>query len=342
MPATFLPRLVNGKFEDPGLFIPFRHENRAVIFDLGNIDALSPRDLLKITHCFITHTHMDHFIGFDTLLRLMLGRSKTLCLFGPEGFLTRIEGKLKGYEWNLVDNFKDSLIIEATEVKKDSLRTRRYLCKHRFEVAKEDIQVPFTGKILDEPSFSVSTVILDHGIDCLGFKLEERFHVNIKKTAVYDMGLDIGPWLKDFKKALFDKTPMESVFEVNCGGREKYSLGELAEKIAVITPGQRFTYITDTICSEDNMDKIIDFARHSDHLFIETAFLESEKEAAIEKCHLTARCAGDIARRAGARNITLFHFSPRYQGLAQQIEHEAMDAYNSRLSARTADINTML
>jgi len=329
MPATFLPRLVNGKFEDPGLFIPFRHENRAVIFDLGNIDALSPRDILKITHCFITHAHMDHFIGFDTLLRLMLGRNKKLCLFGPEGFLTRIEGKLKGYEWNLVDNFRYSLVIEATEVKKDSLQTRQYHCRNKFLTTEGDIQKQFTGKLLDEPSFSVSAVILDHGIDCLGFKLNEKFQVNIKKTAVYDMGLDIGPWLKDFKKALFEQKAMDSIFEISCGGREKMPLGELAEKIAVITPGQRFTYIADTICSEENVEKIIDFVKHSDHLFIEAAFLDSERETAQEKHHLTARCAGEIARKAGARNVTLFHFSPRYQGRENQIEEEAMDAYMS-------------
>ena len=327
MPATFLPRLVNGKFDDPGLFIPFRHENRAIIFDLGNLDALSPRDILKISHCFITHTHMDHFIGFDTLLRLMLGRNKTLRLFGPDGFLNRIEGKLKGYEWNLVDNFKDSLIIEATEVKRDSLRTRRYLCRHRFKAVENEVLEPFTGKLLDESSFSVSAAILDHGIDCLGFRLEERFHVNIKRDAVFDMGLDIGPWLRDFKHALFDQTPMDVVFEVGQGSGKRFILGELAEKIAVITSGQRLTYIADTICSKDNVEKIIDFARDSDHLYIEAPFLESEKDVAMEKYHLTARCAGDIARRAGAGNITLFHFSPRYQGRETLIEEEAMDAY---------------
>ena len=330
MPATFLPRLVNGKFEDPGLFIPFRYENRALIFDLGNIDALSPRDILKITHCFITHTHMDHFIGFDTLLRLMLGRNKTLSLFGPDGFLARVEGKLKGYEWNLVDNFKDSLVIEATEIKRDGMRTRRYLCSHRFETVEDDVTAPFTGRLLDEPSFSVSAAILDHGIDVLGFRLEERFHINIKRDDVFDMGLDIGPWLRDFKHALFDKTPMESVFEVDRDAGKRFPLGELAEKIAIITPGRRFTYITDTICSEDNVKKIIDFAGGSDHLFIEAPFLDSEKEVAREKCHLTARCAGDIARRAGVGNITLFHFSPRYQGREPLIEEEAMGAYSGK------------
>ncbi len=331
MPTTFLPRLVNNQFEDPGLFIPFCFEKRAVIFDLGNIDALSPRDILKITHCFITHAHMDHFVGFDTLLRLMLGRDKKLCLFGPKGFLKHIEGKLAGYEWNLVDNYQDSLLIEATEVHEDSLLTKQYYCKDRFIAIKGGMEKKFTGKLLDEPYFSVSTIILDHGIDCLGFKLEERFHVNIKKTAIYDMNLDIGPWLKDFKKALFEQKSMDSKFEVACGDRKTFVLGELAEKIARITPGQKITYIVDAACSRENVNRIIDFAENSDHLYIEAAFLEKEKEAAQEKCHLTARCAGEIAGRAGVKNLTIFHFSPRYQGQEKQIEQEAMEAYLSKL-----------
>ena len=67
MHPLFLPRLVNGPFEDPALFIPFQFERRALIFDLGDISRLAPRDLLKTSHAFVTHAHMDHFIGFDTV-----------------------------------------------------------------------------------------------------------------------------------------------------------------------------------------------------------------------------------------------------------------------------------
>ena len=99
MRPSLLPHLVNGPFEDPALFIRFLFENRAIMFDLGDIHALSTRDILKLTHVFVTHTHMDHFAGFDRLLRIFLGREKQLHLFGPRGFIRNIEGKLGGYQW---------------------------------------------------------------------------------------------------------------------------------------------------------------------------------------------------------------------------------------------------
>ena len=102
MRPSFTPRLINNPFSDPGMFVPFLFEKRALMFDLGDLHALSPKDLLKVTHVFVTHSHMDHFIGFDILLRPFLGREKRLHLYGPPGFLNNVEGRLAGYTWNLV------------------------------------------------------------------------------------------------------------------------------------------------------------------------------------------------------------------------------------------------
>ena len=63
MRPSFLPRLVNGPFGDPGLFVPLTFQKRALLFDLGDLSRLSPGDLLKTSHVFVSHTHMDHFAG---------------------------------------------------------------------------------------------------------------------------------------------------------------------------------------------------------------------------------------------------------------------------------------
>jgi len=332
MRPTFFPRLVNGPFDDPGLFIPFILKKRAVIFDLGDIDSLSAKDILKITHVFITHTHMDHFIGCDRLLRLFLGREHHLYMYGPDGFLKNVEGKLSGYSWNLVKHYNNTLTLQATEVHSNHLLTKVYLCQKGFLPASNSIKQPFHGILHKEASLTVAAEILDHSIPCLGFTIKERFHVNIMKDSVSSLGLETGPWLNDFKQALFNNKDLASEFEVNYGKKnqkKRFVLGDLANRIALITPGQKISYIADVMYSKSNVDKIIKLAENADHLFIEAAFLEKDRDIAEKKCHLTAWQAGRIAGKAGVKQFTPFHFSPRYKGLEHLLEKESRTAYEN-------------
>ena len=91
------PYLVNGRFGDPALYVECMFERWALLFDLGDQHALSARKLLRIRDVFVSHTHIDHFIGFDQLLRILIGRDQTVRLFGPSGILETVEHKLAGY-----------------------------------------------------------------------------------------------------------------------------------------------------------------------------------------------------------------------------------------------------
>ena len=334
MRPSFHPRLINDPFSDPGLFIPFLFEKRALMFDLGDVSALSPKDLLKISHIFITHTHIDHFIGLDTLIRIFLGRNKALHLFGPPRFLEQLEGKLSGYTWNLVSNYTNDFKIIAHEVHPDTVFTNTYACRDRFVSKVKPKARLFSGTILKEPALSVKGTLLDHQIECLGLSLKENFYVNIKKAALKEMGLPMGPWLNHFKNAVYKGVDPQTDFIITWKKhgeiiREKrLAMGYLMERIIKISAGQKITYIADALGSDENCARIIELADGSDILFIEAGFMDNDKEMAKKKYHLTAKQAGALARKAGAKQFQLFHFSPRYHGRASELEREALTAFN--------------
>lgn len=336
MRRSFRARLINDPFSDPGLFVTFLLQRRAFLFDLGDLRRLSARDLLKVTHVFVTHTHVDHFIGFDHLLRLTVGRNKEIHFFGPAGFFGHVEGKLAGYIWNLVGEYPHESALKVSEVRPDSVRTKVYICRDRYKARGKVEETPFTGTLLEEPAFRVNAVFLDHRIPSLGFALVEDFHVKILKDRLKELGLPVGSWLTRFKKAMAEEQDLARPFHVTWEdhgkeGREReFTLGELAEKIAMVAPGQKISYITDLIGSPDNLRNAVSLAEGSDHLFVEAGFLDRDQDKAREKYHLTAREAGELARMARVKGFTLFHHSPRYVDRPDELQQEAMEAFKQQ------------
>ena len=256
MRPSFHPRLVNDPFGDPGIFVPFIFEKQALLFDLGDLAPLTPREILRTGRILVSHTHMDHFIGFDRLLRLLLGRDKHLHLYGPAGILDNVEGKLNGYCWNLVDSYDHPFVLTVHELNQNRVFSKDYRCGDRFRSEHPPERSSLSGPLIRESGYQVTAAILDHGIPCLGFRLEETFHVNILKDRLTAMGVSVGPWLNRFKQALLAGPPGGTEFEIppECcaGGPRRFALAELMDRIARITPGQKVTYITDTVFSAEN------------------------------------------------------------------------------------------
>ena len=180
MRPSFLPRLANGPFDDPGLFAPMAFQKRTLLFDLGDLSNLAPSDLLKISHVFVSHAHMDHFSGFDQLLRLLLGRPIHLHLYGPFGFLKNIDGKLKAYTWNLLPNYSKALKLTVTEIRRDKYIRQVFDAKDGFAPSNMIVEDRHDAQLLMDPAFVVSTVILDHRIPCLAFAVMEMIKTVIK------------------------------------------------------------------------------------------------------------------------------------------------------------------
>lgn len=328
MKTEFHHRLVNGPQGDPCLYIRRFMEKRALLFDIGNISRLASSDLQKITEVFVTHTHIDHFIGFDALLRALLRREQPVSFYGPENIIECIEGKLAGYTWNLIKEYP--LKIEAFGVGKNRIRHSSFYAEHSFERIDRE-EKPFDGAVLIGPAFMVKTAVLSHGVPCLGFSLEEAFHINIDKEALARAGLPVGPWLNKFKTMLREKVNSDSVIIIE--DREVRVSGLM--DIVRITEGQKLSYITDISPDEENIRLATDLVKNSDTLYCEAFFLNKDIEMAIERRHLTAGLAGKIARQAGVKSLVLMHFSPRYKARDKgkdkdrtaEIQAEAMNEF---------------
>ncbi len=320
MKPGFHHRLINSHFEDPCLYVRVLRERRAILFDIGDIRALSTAELYKITDVFVTHTHIDHFIGFDMLLRVILRRNIPLNIYGPPNIVFCVQGKLKGYTWNLIRDYPVVLNVFAYDgrhMTQTAFRATNGFRREKIERVVSD------GVLLKDPVFFVRAAKLNHQTPCLAYALEEEFHINIDKDRLNRMGLQVGPWLTEFKKMVRKRAGSGSLLTV---GGKAYRFGRLRD-IARITKGQKITYATDIAMTSANARKLVDLARASDIFYCESYFLEEDRDRAIERYHLTAKASGTIARRAGVERLSLMHISPKYRDCPEKVLREAMDEF---------------
>lgn len=342
MTPSFSSTLVNDPFGDPGLYVEIKWARRALLFDLGHNEALGPTRMLRAEDLFISHTHMDHFIGFDPLLRVALGRGKTLRLYGPPGLIANVTGKLRGYTWNLVDGYP--LVLDVREFHPDRIQRAVFRATDGFQPQALPPQ-PLDGRdagaafpVLEDPMFTVQAVALNHRIPSFGYALQEQFHINVNKEKLHAAGLPVGSWLKEAKQHLWQGRPDDFRFTATLyfehrREEREFRLGDLRDRFFTITRGQKLAYVVDVRYDDDNAARIAALARDADVFYCEAPFMAADGDKARERYHLTARQAGLLARQAGARHLVVFHFSPRYTGQGEAIVREAMEAFQGRGAA---------
>src|SRR4051812_16196134 len=107
-------RLVNGSVGDPALFIDYPGRDDAILFDAGENCALGAEALGDLGAVFISHHHVDHFIGFDRIVRANLDRVKALSVYGPQGTIGKVYDKITSYDYQFFPFQK--VVVKVHEV----------------------------------------------------------------------------------------------------------------------------------------------------------------------------------------------------------------------------------
>jgi ribonuclease Z len=157
---------------------------------------------------------------------------------------------------------------------------------------------PLTGEEVrletgDAP-FTLTARRLDHSIEAYGYRLAEPDGWTMLPEELAARGVR-GPLVRRLRDEGRVTTPDgRTVTLEECGVRR---------------PGQKVAFVMDTgLCPGAHA-----LAEDADMLIIESTFLDQDAHLAIDRKHLTAGQAGEVAAACGVRHLVLTHFSERYR-----------------------------
>lgn len=238
--------------------------------------------LSRINYIFISHLHGDHYYGLMGLISTLhlYGRQSDLHIYGPPGLSEIISIQLKYSTTRLTYD------IKFTE------------------------WVPGTSQVLyDDDLLSVTTIPLDHRIDCSGFLFREK----PKKRGIN-------------KNALNEQLPPSQINMLREGKDLLDDEGNIHYKNENVTfpPKKPFSY---AFCSDTRyIPDLYKTVENVDLIYHESTFMEDMKERAASTYHTTAAQAAELARKANAGKLLLGHFSTRYRDLRPMLK-EARDIF---------------
>lgn len=280
--------LVNPPGGDPALLVGLAGTASSFLIDCGDLRRLPLKELLRVRRLFVSHTHIDHFVGFDWLLRAQLFASEPLCVYGPPGLARQVGSRLAGYAWNLVHD--SPFRVEVYELSPQGAVLQTFWCREKF--APGPIQeLSWQGVLPEGVRLRFAPVV--HGVDCLAFRLEWPAETRVNKLALKELGRAPGPWLQELK-------------------RNPSTDPELAERLLTCLPSRALAYVTDTVWNKVSAKALLELCRGAEELWCEACYLHKGLEKARHHLHMTARQAGRLAAEAEVGRLHLFHFSRRY------------------------------
>lgn len=318
-----LSQSLNPLFADPCIHVcsPL-FPSLNLLLDCGQLTQPHPRLLNKVTHLLVSHTHIDHFIGFDTLLRLRLYSDLPLTVFGPKGIGEHIQGKLKGYAWNKTS--QSTFAIHVYELDQNQIVYRYLPCANKFIQTK--LQT-FEGDHFEiHPHLTLSWCPLVHGVPCLAYRLDTPPIPRINKKALKESGLTPGPWLAKLLASSQNSKPLSTPDDWSGPSWQK-----LAPQLIHHRPAYRFGYMADTVFDPSWVPRWSRFFDRCDELWCEATYLHQDHLKAKQHAHLTAAQSAYFARQSNILKLQMFHLSKSYDDHHQHLQEAKTIFFSSSI-----------
>ncbi|NTU86191.1 MAG: MBL fold metallo-hydrolase [Chloroflexales bacterium] len=295
---------------DNALFVSVNRGQRIhrLLLDCGEVGltALPLADVRGLDHLLLSHLHMDHIGGFDSLFRQTFSRGvdAPVHVWGPPETARIIHHRLCGFMWNLTEQLRGTWVVH--DVGPERVVTTRYEAAEGFAVAHPAGETPRAGAIIATDDYTVAALDLDHGTPCLGYLLREPPRRNVDPARLAALGLAPGPWLG----AVRTPRPGEpSTVEIEGKAR---SLAELRAALITEAPGASLAYLTDFRLDAGELARLAEALGGVDTLVCEAQYRTANADLATRACHLTTAQAGALAATCGAGELVLIHISERY------------------------------
>jgi ribonuclease Z len=169
------------------------------------------------------------------------------------------------------------------------------------------------GVICQEPGFTITARPLHHRIETWGYRLQEPDGVTLLPDRLAALGVK-GPAIGQLKAR----------GSIELDGRTV----DVVE-VSIPRPGQSMAFVMDT----SPCQAALDLAAGVDLLVCEATFLSDLDELAVDRGHLTAARAAELAAQADVGQLVMGHISERYGSLTPH-EQEAQAIFPRSAAGR--------
>jgi len=320
------PYFCGGLLDDPLLLVRVRPTGRSLLFDCGQLHHLAKRTLRSIDAVFVTHAHMDHFMGLDHLVRHTHVSPRPLHLFGPPGFAVRVGHKLAGYNWNLAEPWWRSINVHEIH--------QKHIDHHLFAGSRG-----FAGEFIgseprvDDIIYSsncvmVSARLVDHVLPVLAFRLIERAIFAIDPARMAAEKLVPGTWLRElkhrWKTAEWEGAPL-TVTRVGVDGTHPEPVADVRElyrRLRADRPAASIGYVTDLGFTEENRQILREQLTGVCLLCCECSFLAADQAKARASHHLCSSDLNQLVSELHPKAVLPMHLSKAYIRQPQAVYDE--------------------